>query len=469
MWYIDGLYLRNTPPADNNSVGSDSLQVIMVKANQFINISNIMPIIHSTRYLMGNNAISDPPLTLAPPTLSNQSSASTVQTLNKHLECVYYFELFIISGFFSVGFDGDKGTLETSQPPYNVCPGMLPGSIGLNCNGDLWVSGVIFPNWTEPFRNGDTIGCGVVLGNNGRFFFTRNGDEIDGSMSTNGSMTCNLTSLVPCIGVSSLGETVLRTNFGCQPDRRFVWNGNDGSVRIISSASFIDESIQLSTASCASTTVPTNQDNSFLMPQLIRGHTVSGDTRGMGITSASEEGIRQASGTVWNSATTLHSDRPSRRRSDVLPSSSNHAIDPSYAQGMNWDTQNLKEEEDTNAFKDMGPLDLNDVKELARELHSAAFASDAHCGAISELTDVCKTNLVQVSNLVQDATMKEESEHDLGELLSVHELVTDAIEAAEEKKKESNVNVYNEERDVMGLLCHLRSKQRRKAAWGLLR
>ena len=118
---------------------------------------------------------------------------------------------------------------------------------------------------------------------------------------------------------------------------------------------------------------------------------------------------------------------------------------------------------------DTKALDLNDIKDMARELRSATFSSDVHHGAVSQLSDVCKTNLEQLNATIQRAT-GEDSAHELGELIVVHDLVTDAIEAAESNRNEAvSVSSYSEDRDVMALLCRLRTKQRHKAVWGLLR
>jgi hypothetical protein len=120
-------------------------------------------------------------------------------------------------------------------------------------------------------------------------------------------------------------------------------------------------------------------------------------------------------------------------------------------------------------------LDLNDIKELARELRSATSASDAHQGALSQLVDVCRSNLDQLNETVQSATMGEDSEneYDLAELLTVHEMVTDSIEAAEKKRTdmESNSNSSHDRRDIYSLLCHLRGQKQKRydAVWGLLR
>ena len=76
----------------------------------------------------------------------------------------------------------------------------------------------------------------------------------------------------------------------------------------------------------------------------------------------------------------------------------------------------------------------------------------------------------ELNATIQRATTGEDSVHELGELIAVHDLVTDAIEAAESKKNETvSVASYSEDRDVMALLCRLRTKQRHKAVWGLLR
>ena len=206
MTSIDGFYLRSLPQAITSS---DSIRTI--RANKCINVSHLIHAISSTN--AGN-------LTLAPPTLSHQSTSSSSSfaptTLNAdHKDHVYYFEVFIVvSGFFSVGFD----TINSSNSN-SLGPGMFPDSIGLDINGDLLASGVRFPNWSqETFQNGDTIGCGIVLGSNASYFFTKNGVQIGSS-----GLSSIQTPLFPTVSVSSSLETIIRTDFGWQLDNtRFI-------------------------------------------------------------------------------------------------------------------------------------------------------------------------------------------------------------------------------------------------------
>ena len=115
------------------------------------------------------------------------------------------------------------------------------------------------------------------------------------------------------------------------------------------------------------------------------------------------------------------------------------------------------------------------MKELARELRNATSASDAHHGALSSLIDVSRSNLSQLNETIQLATMGTDfAGHDLGELLNAQELVREAIEAAEKKWTEMESNgqsSHHDERDIFSLLCHLRSHKQKRydAAWGLLR
>jgi len=373
-------------------------------------------------------------------------------------------------------------------------PGVMPESIGLHVNGDLWIGGARVINWTQPFQKGDTVGCGIVVGSNAKYFFTRNGETIDC-----GGVDCRVTSIknavMPCVGISSSTDTAIRTNFGFNSDHRFVWKGKD-RVRIIchatasSPSSAIDDSIR--------------SDEDFLPTDLVRGHTVSGDTRD-GPTVLRPRSQEE----LLESATTPR--RQARRHSERLPlsrhgsktgddlfffhegldsdsdSGNNHgdsgnhhgASTTNRRSPLSLSDEMLEMDMDAvvtktnNLNNDLPALDLNDVKELARELRNATGASDAHHGALSPLIDVCRSNLDQLNDTVQRATMGVDSGHDLGELLSVHEVVTDAIEAAEKKRTDTEPEdkASRKKRDIFSLLCHLRGQKQKRydAVWGLLR
>jgi len=476
----DGLYLRSSPCTNNDGDGGMSL----IRSNQWIKLSSIIPCLRSERLL-------------------DQSSSETSGSgADSHLDFVYYFEVFFIAGDFSVGFDAD------GEPARSIAIGgglgMVPASIGLHVGGDLYVAGVRISNWTQPFQNGDTIGCGVVIGTNPNYFFTRNGVKI-----SSGNADCHVssmhTTLIPCVGVSSTTVTVLRTNFGCQSDHRFLWKGSS-NVRIISHAT------------PRSSVLPdvSNHSSDILLPTgLIRGHTISGDTRVDPLVAVCTEEEKA------EPSTPRHSGEPTRRRhSELLPLSNyplpsedfdsdsgndGHvpSITPEYdpprraeparrrhsellplsdyplpSEDFDLDSGNdghvlsIKSEYDppSKFFGDAISLDLDDIQEMARELRSATSASDADHGALSQLIDVCRSNLEQLNEIVQRATMGVDCEHDLGELLSVHELVTDAIQAAEMKSTKSDKKPSSEDHDIFSLLCHLRGQQqkRRDAVWGLL-
>ena len=452
---IDGLNIRSSPSSSNSNT---VLRVIW--ANKSINISNLLPIINRSRILETRP-------TLAPPTLSHQSSSSSVGGINY----VYYFEVFLISGFFSVGFDITEDRDVAAQSTIssnNLGPGISPDSIGLNINGDLWISGVSFPNFTQPFQPGDTIGCGVTIGNNPKYFFTRNGYEINTS-----AVTCSLSStfiaIIPSVGISSIHETVIRSNFGAQSDHHFMWRGNT-NVRIISSSNFISAQADIN-------------DTAFLQPDLIRGHTISGAINYTNDDYVPQEMALEEAQSIWDNCT-LPNDNDilslpalSRTSGDALVAQ-NMVLEPHIDRSgfMNQAVLNAIDAQESYLSNqspkddDTKALDLNDIKDMARELRSATFSSDAHHGAVSQLIDVCKSNLEELNATIQRATTGEDSVHELGELIVVHDLVTDAIEAAESKKSEAvSVSSYSEDRDVMALLCRLRTKQRHKAVWGLLR
>ena len=119
--------------------------------------------------------------------------------------------------------------------------------------------------------------------------------------------------------------------------------------------------------------------------------------------------------------------------------------------------------------KEISRVGFSEIKDLARELRSATGASDAHRGTLRTLVDLCRSNLKQLT----DTAQKEGGQYDLGELVNVHELAMDAIQAAEKKMEALKSNETNSkaECDVFSLLCHLRSKKQKRhdAAWGLLR
>lgn len=382
---------------------------------------------------------------------------------------VYYFEVFLISGFFSVGFDitEDRDVAQsTTSSSNNLGPGISPDSIGLNINGDLWISGVNFPNFTQPFQPGDTIGCGVTIGNNPKYFFTRNGYEINTS-----AVTCSLSStsiaIIPSVGISSIHETVIRSNFGAQSDHHFMWRGNT-NVRIISSSNFISAQADI--------------NDTFLQPDLIRGHTISGAINYTNDAYVPQDMPLEEAQSIWDNCTLPNDNNIpslpalSRTSGDALVTQ-NMALEPHIDrsglmdQALNAiDAQESYMSNQSPKDDDTKALDLNDIKDMARELRSATFSSDVHHGAVSQLSDVCKTNLEQLNTTIQRATTGEDSAHELGELIVVHDLVTDAIEAAESTRNETvSVTSYSEDRDVMALLCRLRTKQRHKAVWGLLR
>lgn len=141
------------------------------------------------------------------------------------------------------------------------------------------------------------------------------------------------------------------------------------------------------------------------------------------------------------------------------------------------------------SFHAENDFDLNDVKELATELNSATSASGTNQSSVSQLIAVCKSNLTQLNDKITNSTGD-----DFGELLSVHDLVTEAISTGEswtrnlesqrrlaDMNESSDSLSSNEQaksegkgeelRDIFGLLCHLRGRKeqtRVKAAQSLL-
>lgn len=471
----DGLYLRRSSSISSGGGDDDGMRT--VRANKFLKISTLIPIVNSTRperQLLDNASLHSS--SLAPPTLSRQSSVESAP-----VEFVYYYEVFIISGIFSAGFDTDNGEVEGIQ--VNNGPGNGPGSIGLHINGDLWIAGVIIPNWTRPFRNGDTLGCGVALGSNANYFFTRNGEEIHP-----GDADCHVpsiqTALIPCVGVSSAADTVIRTNFGFHSEHPFLWKGRD-KVRIISHVTpnststnnqLVDDSIR--------------SDDAFLPTDLVRGHTIGGGDTNV---ATPEIVCAQESGDVPEIGEgSAHRSWQTRRHSELLPARHGAIMEEDIVFARDLDVELAQrmdaQEDESDLTSDKLPdsssqfpvdstngvlsFDLNDVKELARELRNAAGASDNQLvgSGLSQLVDVCKSNMEQLNATVQRAI---DRGHDVGELLAVHELVTDAIEAAEKKRTdmESIAQASRDRPDIYSLLCHLRGQKHKRydAVWGLLR
>ena len=414
---------------------------------------------------------------------------------------MYYFEVFLISGDFSVGFAMNIGSGGSRGIHVSDGLGTEHESIGLHVNGDLWMGGIQFANWTQPSQTGDTIGCGIVLESNAsRYFFTRNGKEIQSpGSSANLLLHSSQTPLVPCVGVPSAVDTVVRTNFGFKREHRFVWRGGE-KVRIIcqlgtgSASPMIDDSIRSGEA--------------FLPPDFIRGHTISGDrrdvpphnaeypeteqngtssgtSRTMGISSKkispNEENIN-----LWQYS--LLPRRQMRRHSDLLPvqgSRTEEVSDLCELAGSAAEVASLAAETDLDGHimngdvekpQDLkGPqsIDLNDIKELARELRNATSAEDPqNVGVLSQLVDLCRSNTQQLNETVQQAIMGVDCGYELGELLTVHEMVTDATQAAEKKKTEMENGISAWARhDIFSMLCHLRGQRQKRydAVWGLLR
>ena len=116
---------------------------------------------------------------------------------------------------------------------------------------------------------------------------------------------------------------------------------------------------------------------------------------------------------------------------------------------------------------------MNDIKELARELRNATSAEDPqNVGVLSQLVDLCRSNTQQLNETVQQAIMGVDCGYELGELLTVHEMVTDATQAAEKKKTEMENGISAWARhDIFSMLCHLRGQRQKRydAVWGLLR
>ncbi len=147
----------------------------------------------------------------------------------------------------------------------------------------------------------------------------------------------------------------------------------------------------------------------------------------------------------------------------------------------------------TESYHVENDFDLSDVKELATELNRATSASGTNQSSVSQLIAVCKSNLTQLNDKITNSTGE-----DFGELLSVHDLVTEAISTGESwtrnwesQKRLADMNESNDSllstassneqansegkgeelRDIFGLLCHLRGRKvqtRVKAARSLL-
>lgn len=90
----------------------------------------------------------------------------------------YYFEVEIKSGTIAVGLVSSETAVGN--------PGESLGSIGLTAGGQVFVDGKLVTKpfslseakWTEPFQNGDVVGCGIKLQGTPKVFFTKNGHMI---------------------------------------------------------------------------------------------------------------------------------------------------------------------------------------------------------------------------------------------------------------------------------------------------
>lgn len=140
----------------------------------------------------------------------------------------------------------------------------------------------------------------------------------------------------------------------------------------------------------------------------------------------------------------------------------------------------------SNATEDMeldlgSDFDLMDAKELATELTRATSASGTNQSSVSQLIELCRFKLRQLNDKITSSTGE-----DFGELLSVHDLMTEAVSSGEswtrKLEAERRLTDLNESshsllsrsssngqtakegrsealRDIFGLLCHLRGKK----------
>ena len=138
-------------------------------------------------------------------------------------------------------------------------------------------------------------------------------------------------------------------------------------------------------------------------------------------------------------------------------------------------------------------FDLIDARELATELSRATSETGTNESSVSQLMAVCQSKLGQLNDKITNSTGE-----DFGELLSVHDVVTEAINGAENwtrnlesrrrtlldmnesthslssaTSEQLNTGEKSEApRDIFGLLCHLRGREeetRIKATRSLLR
>ena len=460
----DGLTLRSQA-VSTNSRGN----LTIIRANEAIHISKLSPIVQNIRH--------------------EQTTNITSNVTN--LEYVYYFEVFIISGICSVGFtpaSNEYGVpIDFTQDLRD--PGKLRDSIGLDFDGNLYMSGVRLANdgavddsssnWTHPFHSGDTVGCGVtVVGDKPKYFFTRNGCLIHSSLDVSCCASSVHTPIFPVVGLSSSTKTVIRTNFGLRADTPFLWNGGNG-VRIIS---------HVTTAPVSAMCDDSWKDEIFAPTSLARGHTVSGAN------GSSPPGVIYTESVITSEPTRVQAPphRATRRHTVNIAAMTQSEFD--YLDSL---LDLSVSDRRRNDKKTQAVLDLDDLKELARELRSLASASDTHSGVLTSLAGVCRTKFEQLNELIETAMGDESSGSDLGELFAVHEVLSDAIVAAGTTKSEpgfhdsfSTSNSIEKHlilfatssqdtapvgkaqgENVFSLLCHLRGHKQKQfdAAWALLR
>ncbi len=167
--------------------------------------------------------------------------------------------------------------------------------------------------------------------------------------------------------------------------------------------------------------------------------------------------------------------------SRAFPSSDEAEVVKQSVFGKSSSNDDIEVDMEVDSFSVGNDFDLNDVKELTTELNRATSASGTNQSSVSQLIAVCRSKLIQLNDKITNSTGE-----DFGDLLSVHDLVTEAINAGESwtrnwesqrrlaEMNESSHSLLStaslneqthsggkgeELRDIFGLLCHLRGRK----------
>ena len=505
----------------------------MIWANQSIDIFKLIPVMQSIRPDRRSTG-EDPLAysgTLLPPPLSGQSSS--ISDARDDAEYAYYFEITLISGSCAVGFevDGGKASVDVQADrsrPHSIA---LHSNGDLWIAGALhwrWTQ----PFQPGEVVGAGVRWRGNATPRDAQYFFTRNSDPVGEATLLDGAdlLAADASAdLIPFVGIPATAATTLRTNFWLKPGQPpFRHNG----VRLLSGLLADPAEGAIDGGQEPRGRAPRRRRTVEAHPYLQRHGSLAVSAkdhcRREGPPESCEQGGPSKQPPPSSPTDTSAPDAPCRfpgpgamldPLTDSKPSA--HKF-PGHSplsvsakdNGRHTELQEPWQSREQggqskrpslsipsgisapgNSFQSPGPsamtdplidtvltakvftrvvhaevFDLGDIKDLARELRGATSASDAHHDALVPMADLCRSNLERLNETLQRATEKAESVHDLGELLIAHEMVTDAIDAAEQRIAEMGRSA-RAEGDVVSLLCHLRSQKQKRhdAAWGLLR